>query len=251
MFKILLVFLFTSCGIEVVNSGFMGIKRHKGEISTIELQAGMHFYIPILSDIFELDIREQMQESVVSAYSSDNQIIKVTYKVNYKPIPNKVAELYIKLGENYFSILAPQRVEASVKEVIGKVKATNLVQERQRVSNDAFEKIKNRFSGLDIIITNFEITNFDYDNDFENAVKAKVIAKEQAVEEKNRTVKIAEQAKQAVLRAQAEAKAIRIKAQALSQNKDLIQLEAVRKWNGVLPQYTMGNTVPMINLRSK
>lgn len=50
------------------------------------------------------------------------------------------------------------------------------------------------------------------------------------------------------LRAIAEAEAIRIKGEALKDNPQLVQLEAVTKWDGKLPQVT-GETTPFINLK--
>lgn len=40
-----------------------------------------------------------------------------------------------------------------------------------------------------------------------------------------------------------------IRANALTQNKALVEYEAVQKWNGILPQYMMGNSVPFVNLK--
>ena len=41
-----------------------------------------------------------------------------------------------------------------------------------------------------------------------------------------------------------------IRAQALNQNKSLVQYEAVQKWDGKMPQYMMGNAVPFINMNT-
>ena len=57
--------------------------------------------------------------------------------------------------------------------------------------------------------------------------------------------------KEAEAAAQAEAKSMAIRAQALSQNKSLVQYEAVQKWDGKLPQYMLGNSVPFINVSTK
>ena len=54
-----------------------------------------------------------------------------------------------------------------------------------------------------------------------------------------------------LLLAEAEAKAIKIKGDALSDNPKLVELSAVEKWNGVLPQYMMGSSTPFINMSSK
>lgn len=48
--------------------------------------------------------------------------------------------------------------------------------------------------------------------------------------------------------AKADAEAIRIKGEALNENPDLVQLNAVDKWNGVLPQYMLNDATPFINV---
>lgn len=255
MRKILLLIMTTlflsSCGIEIVDSGFVGIKRSMGKISVEEYPAGMHTYMPIVSRIFEMSIREQVWEYKTSAYSRDNQIIETTFKVNYRPVRNQVAELFIEKGSNYIDVLLPHRVEAALKDVLGQYRATNLVSSRKAVNTAVLDNLKAKLEGTNIIATNFEIVNFDFDDKFEKAVKDKVIAKEKAVEEKNRTVQVKEQATQRIVRAKAEAQAIREKAKALAKNKDLIQLEAVKKWNGVLPHTMLGGkgAVPFINVK--
>ena len=42
-----------------------------------------------------------------------------------------------------------------------------------------------------------------------------------------------------------------IRANALSKNKALVEYEAVQKWNGILPQYMMGDSIPFINLNNR
>ncbi|AXC64601.1 SPFH/Band 7/PHB domain protein [Salmonella enterica subsp. diarizonae serovar 59:z10:-] len=50
--------------------------------------------------------------------------------------------------------------------------------------------------------------------------------------------------------AEAEAKSIRIRGDALRQNPEVMQLEAINKWNGTLPQYmTSGASTPFIQVK--
>ena len=244
--------MISSCGFEIVDDGYVGVKRSMGKIEKDEYKPGIHFYNPITTSIFEMETREKTWEEKLVAYSADNQIIEAHFKVNYRPNPSMMAELYIAQGDDYINVILPQRVTAPAKEVLGKYKATNLVSVRNKVNSEVKILIKERLKGTNINLIDFEITNFDYDNQFEEAVKAKVIAKEKAVEEKNRTVQKEEQAKQKVIEAKAQATAIKVKASALAKNKDLIQLEAVKKWNGVLPTMMTGNaSVPFINIKQK
>ena len=98
-------------------------------------------------------------------------------------------------------------------------------------------------------ITDFNITDIDYSDSFEKAIEGKVTAEQEALKAKNKTVQIQEEAKQKVISAEAEAKSMAIRANALTQNKALVEYEAVKKWDGKLPEYMMGNSVPFINLK--
>lgn len=92
------------------------------------------------------------------------------------------------------------------------------------------------------------------------AINAKIGATQKAAQRENEVAqsraeaekKIAEakgEADSKLLVAEAEAKAIKIKGDALSQNPKLVELSAVEKWNGVLPNMMMGNTTPFINIK--
>ena len=44
---------------------------------------------------------------------------------------------------------------------------------------------------------------------------------------------------------------MQIRATALTQNKALVEYEAVQKWDGKLPEYMMGGGVPFISVPNK
>ena len=57
-----------------------------------------------------------------------------------------------------------------------------------------------------------------------------------------------EQAKQQIISAQAQAESMRIRSNALLANPKLVEYEAVQKWDGKLPQYMFGNSIPFVNM---
>lgn len=75
---------------------------------------------------------------------------------------------------------------------------------------------------------------------------------EKAKAEAMAAVKVAEAqgaADALIISSQAEAESIRIKAAAISANANIVQYEAVQKWNGVLPTTNAGGAVPFIGLK--
>lgn len=97
----------------------------------------------------------------------------------------------------------------------------------------------------------FQFINIDYSDKFEGAIEDKVIAEQKAQEAVNNTKRIKEEAEQKLISAKAEAEAMEIKSEALSKNKGLTEYEAVQRWDGRLPQYMLGNSVPFVNLGGK
>lgn len=58
-----------------------------------------------------------------------------------------------------------------------------------------------------------------------------------------------EQPRQTIIKSEAEAKAIQIKANALAQNAKLVECEAIMHWDGKLPEYMVANAMPFINIK--
>lgn len=138
-----------------------------------------------------------------------------------------------------------------MKEVIGKYEAVQLISKREEAIAEIYAGIESKLLEKLITLKNFQVTNVDFNDAFENAVEAKVVAIQQAEEAKNKTVKIKEEADQRIISAKAEAESMRIRSQALQQNKGLVDYEAVQKWDGKLPEMMMGNSMPFINLNPK
>ena len=119
---------------------------------------------------------------------------------------------------------------------------------REKATGDILFKLQNSLSDNYINVTDFQMTEINYSDVFERAIESKVTAEQEALKAKNKTVQVQEEAKQKVIAAEAEARSMAIRAQALSQNKSLVQYEAVQKWDGKMPQYMLGNSVPFINV---
>src|SRR6185503_8636415 len=237
------------CGIKVVDTGHRGIKTTFGKVVSESLPEDIYFYNPVTSDIVEMDTRVQRKDGETDTYTRDVQQSVIKYTLNYSLRQNAVHIMYRDVGRDWDDKLVPQVVLGTLKEVVGKWDAVDLIANRDKAGVAAFEAIRKNLGERNVTVSRFEITDIAYTHEFEQSVEQKVIAQQKAIEEQNRTKQIEEQARQKVLSAEAEAKSMQIRAQALEQNAKLVQWEAVQKWNGVLPQYMLGNgATPFINL---
>lgn len=249
-FLILLTTLFivTGCGIEQVDEGYRGIKRNWGKVVGEPLTPGLHFYNPISSDIFEMAVKEKKFEHNTPCFTKDTQTVAVGYAITYFPDPKYIGSLYSQFGKEWENQIIVPAVLGSLKDAIGQYIADDLVSKREAVKKAAEKEVKEALASRNVNVTRLDITNLDFDDEYEKAVEAKVVAIQKAAKAKNQTVEIEENARQTVLSAKASAESMRIRSQALAQNKGLVQYEAVQKWDGKLPQYQFGNSTPFISI---
>ena len=240
----------TACGFEVVDTGRRGIYVNLGQVQGEPLPEGLHFYNPFTSDIKEFNVREEKWTETTSVFTKDTQQVQISFTVTYYADPKAVTKIYKEVGGEYElteKIIKPV-VLGSLKDAIGQVIADELVGKREIVTKSALAEVKENLAARSVIVTDIQFTNLDFDDQYEKAVEAKVVAVQKAAEEKNKTVQVEEQARQTVATAKADAEAMKIKTAALQQSKSLVELEAVKKWDGVLPQYILGGgAVPFID----
>jgi prohibitin 2 len=252
--RILLVLLtlnLSACGFEVVDTGYRGVKTRFGEVIGEPLPEGLHFYNPFTSGIREFGVREDKWEAKTTIFTRDTQQVNVEFAVVYYPDPKFVHTIFKEVGSEKMleeKIIKPV-VLGSIKDAVGSVIADELVSKREIVTRASLKEVQENLSSRHVVVTDLQFTNLDFDDTYERAVEQKVVAIQDAQKAKNETVRITEEAKQKVTSAEAEATAMRIKSQALAQNKGLVEFEAVQKWDGKLPQYMFGNSTPFIDMR--
>lgn len=238
------------CGVQVVDTGHRGVETKFGKIVGESLPEGLYFYNPITTKITEMDVRERKIDTTTMAYTKDVQNVEIAFVLNFHPDPSRMHVLYEKIGIDWSEKVVPQVVLSKIKEIVGRYEAVKLVSDRQAANREMSASIVEEFADKSITVKNFEITNLNFNDPFEKAVEAKVVAIQAAEESKNRTVKIREEADQKIISAKAEAESMRIRSQALSQNRSLVEYEAVQKWDGKLPEImTSGATLPFINFK--
>ncbi len=242
--------MMTGCGMEQVDEGFRGVYTSWGKVEGDALPPGLHFYNPVSGNIFEMEVREQKMEGDTSVFTRDTQTVTIKYAVTYYPDPTKIAQIYSQFGKDWAEKILVPVVLGSVKDTVGQYIADDLVSKRQTAKLTTLKELTEALAKRSITVTNLEFMNLDFDDAYEHAVEAKVVAIQKAAEAKNKTVEVQEQARQTVMAAEADAKSMQIRSAALAQNKGLVEYEAVQKWDGALPQFQFGNSTPFINLEN-
>ena len=236
---------------QVVEPGERGVKVRLGEVQPEVFDEGLHFKWPFVEDIKTLDIKTHKLQHKTNVYTKDIQQAEAVCAINYNLQPQSVNKLYQEVGQDYETKIIMPIVEGTIKDIIGKWNAQDLIGNREKAVNEILTKLQQQLKNNYVSVTNFQLTNIDYSDTFEKAIEEKVTAEQNALKAKNKTVQVEEEARQKIISAEAEAKSTAIRAEALTQNKSLVEYEAVQKWDGKLPQYMMGNSVPFVNLNAK
>ncbi len=234
-----------------VEAGERGVVLRWGAFHGEVLEPGLHWLIPIADRVVKMNVQTQKFEIEDSeAYSHDLQVVKIHSAVNYVVDAKAVGLIYQNIGTTYESKILDPAVQASVKQVVAKYSAEDILGRRSEVQDEIEATIKSIVAPSNIIVTRYSLVNESFSEAYEAAIEQKQVAQQDAERANNELKKAQIDAEQRIAQAKGEAEAIKIQSEAIQQQGGAayVNLKTIEKWNGMLPQYMMGNTVPFINL---
>jgi regulator of protease activity HflC (stomatin/prohibitin superfamily) len=227
-----------------------------------EAGPGPHFKLPWIDAVRKITVQNQNRRyQQLEAYSRDQQPANITVSVTYVVSdPQMIYEQYGDLEGAVMRLIDP-RVMSEVKSIFGQYDAVRAIQERIGLNNDFATAVTSAITGGPVTIISVQIENIDFSEAYEQSVEQRMLAQVeiQRREQNLRTTEVeaqiartrAEGEAEAIrLRGEAEGAAIRARAEALRSNADLVQLQAVEKWDGKLPTTMVPSTaLPFIDLQ--
>jgi regulator of protease activity HflC (stomatin/prohibitin superfamily) len=234
---------------QIVRAGERGVVFNSlsGGVQKRVLKEGLQFKIPFVEDIIPVDIKVQKSETDAQAASKDLQIVRSRIALNYHVDPERVNTVYQDIGIEFKSRIIDPQVQESVKAVSAQYTAEELITKRPQVRDDIKEMLSQRLREFNVILDEFNIIDFAFSDEFNRAIEAKQTAEQNALKAKRDLERIKIEAEQTVTRARAEADAQRLQRETIT--PIILQLRAIEKWNGVLPQVT-GGAMPFIDAKS-
>ena len=230
-----LVFFISSY--EAIDEGERGLVTRYGKTVKI-IEPGLN-YVGIINDVTVFQTRNNRYEATANAGTIDLQTAVIQVAVNYEIDKASIDKIYNTFGKDYIDRIFTQNVQESVKSVSAKYQASELITKRDKFKQEVIAKLTETVNKY-VIITDVTINNIDFSPSFNAAIEQKVVAEQDAAKARNLLEK-----------ARAEAEAIKVQAEAIksSGGVEYVQLEAIKKWNGVLPNYLMGDSVPFIGVK--
>ncbi len=245
----------------IVPAGYTGVVLTLGEVSKTSYDSGFHLKIPFVQTVETMSNKIQVYETPASAVSKDLQTVSSNIAVNYRLVSLNSASMYEDVGKDYKTVLIAPVVQECMKSATAKYTAEQLITERQAVGDEVKTALELKLKDYGIYIEKFNIVNFDFSDEFNNAIEAKQVAEQNLLktETEQKQVKVIAQtdADKKIITAKAEAEAILAQAQAQADANKLLEeslsdkviaYEQIQKWNGVMPKVTGSNSGMLINV---
>ena len=226
-----------------VGVGEVGIVKHFGAIDTDHpdvFDPGIHTKVPFRDDVVIFDTRIQTEQVDSSAASKDGVTIHSTITINFHIEAAKAPLILQNIGANYKERIIDQQIQQAFKDVTAQYAGLELIQKREEVALKAKGVLKDKLTPYYIVVDEFTIPNYEFPKEFNDAILATQVANQQNLQAKQLQEKARTEAETALIVAQGLANAQ--KAQATTLTPEYLQLQAINKWNGQLPQYLTPNT---------
>lgn len=268
---LLVVAAFALSGCSQIDTGNVGVVKTAGQFKAEELQPGWH--LSWFSTVFEISAKENaivfndIRPKTADQITVEDLDIDIYYSLN----PAKATETMTRLagdltkngdgdfvpGLNYVS----REAREAIYSVLATVKASEAQQKRATIPGDVVRTLQaeldKKFEKGWWVVTNANLRNLTVDSKLEQKIR-EAAQVQYEIDAKVKQVELAKaEADRQRTIAQGEADSARIKAEGLrtAQGAEYLRLleiqnqaEAIKKWDGKLPQVAGGAT-PLVNLK--
>lgn len=225
----------------IVNAGERGVLMQFGKVQKQVLDEGLHTIIPYVNTVKTLSVRIQKQEISAEASSKDLQEVFADVALNWHIPPAEVNTIFQKIGDKNDVIerIINPAVEEMLKAVMAKYTAEELITKRREVKAEVDAVLSERLKSYYIQVDDISLVHLHFSQRFADAVEAKQIAEQEAKKAGFMAAKALKEAEVKVNLAKGDAEAQRLLKETLS--PEILQKQAIEKWNGNLPSIIVGN----------
>jgi regulator of protease activity HflC (stomatin/prohibitin superfamily) len=246
---ILLVLALISSFFVVVNAGERGVLMKFGAVQNVVLHEGIHPLLPLVYTVERMSVRVQSQEISAEASSKDLQDVYTDVALNWHIVPEEVHLIFQQIGDRAAivqSIINPA-VEEVLKAVMAMYTAEEIITKRGQVKDGVDQALIERLRPYHISVDDISLVHVHFSNRFSDAVEAKQVAEQEAKRAEFIALKAIKDAEAKVNLAAGEAEAQRLLRENLT--PELLQRQAIEKWNGNLPFIVGGEGTRLLDLK--
>ena len=265
------VMTLVGCERATVPAGYVGVKvdlygTDKG-VQQQEVGVGK-YWLSWNEEIYQFPTFNQLHnyDQPFTFQTADSMDIKAKIGVEYYVDPTKVTKIfqtYRKGVDDITEVNLRQNISDALIKHSGTMDINALAAGgKTKLLDEVTQDLKAKLDPIGIKIVKLSwVSDLDYPTKVKESINAKIEATQRALLRENEIAQSKAEAQKSIeqargeaqstmLRAKAEADAITLRGQALRSNPEVLQLEAINKWNGTLPQYMAnGSTPPFVQIK--
>ena len=236
-----------------VPTGYVGIKTKFGKVQDDVIQEGFNTKTPFIEKIIRIDCKTKKIEETSEGSTKDMQTVEISIVVNYNVKKDTANILYKEVGVDYENIIIKPAILETIKSTMAQYTAEELITKRAEVSNKIQETLKGKITQRGFEVTEFNITNIDFSEEFDKAIETKAVKQQEVVTAKAELEKQKIQNEKEISIAEKDAKVMSLQNKEITEKtlklKELeVQEKLINKWNGQLPTTSLGDNIPMLNI---
>ena len=230
-----------------IGPGDRGVLMTFGAVNAGVLDPGLHVKLPFAQTVAKMNVQVQNSEDTESAASRDLQDVSTTVATNWHIMPSDAEWVYQHIGSerSLVSRVIQPAISNAVKAVTAHYNAEDLIVQRDEVRGQIEAQIRTALKPFRVVVDAVNITDFHFSAQYAEAIEQKQVAQQRALQAKYELDRARVQAQQKVVEATAQSQAQKLLQRSLT--PEIIQQQAIAKWNGRLPEVVGGKGVlPMI-----
>lgn len=221
----------------LVGVGEKGVLEQFGKVSNNVLQSGINFKSPF-QKVHIMNIKRQKSEDyqMKDVYNVDQQNVTIDFQVIYSlPSSDKaLIDIYKNYNGDPYVNFALARIKEAIKTITGQYTTTDMVTKSNEFKTKVIAESQKNIGDI-LTIDDVIIPNITFDKEIEAAIKEKQVAQQESEKAKYKLVQAKIEAQTTVAKAEGEAKALKVKADAISKSPGVVKLEEIKKWDGKFP----------------
>lgn len=250
LFAALLALLLLSTMLAVVPAGSRGVLLRFGAIQERGLGEGPHLLLPLIDRVQPMSVRLHSQILRSEAACRDLQDVGFELAVNWHLPGDRVVEVFRQIGDEtaiWQNVITPA-LEDGLKQVVAGFSAEQLISERLAVKQALEALIGSRLALHQLVLEGIDLLQLDFSERFRQAVEAKQVAEQDARRAAFVVAKARRLAEARIHEAEGEARAQQLLQQGLT--PEVLQHQAIEKWNGHLPLVMDSSAIQSFDLKS-